>query len=132
MIIEVTDEPETVINSTPTDQQFANVENVCDSNVDTMSYLPCDNAIMVETNVTSQDENTEPLYDNLSEPQMAPEYMRIRDEQNSSSTAELSISEEDQLDDLQIINPTASRQVDLTSQDYNMSLAIVAAPRYQE
>jgi len=66
---------------------------------------------MVETNVMSQNENTEPLYNNLSETQltkMAPKTMQIRDEQNSSITTELFISEENQLDDLQIINPTAS------------------------
>jgi len=141
-LIEVTEDPslttnvpETIIDSTPTIQKFGNVENVCDSIVETISHLPRIDTIMDETTVTSQDENTEPLYDNLSETQLTqivPKNIRISNEQNSSSTAELLISEEDQLDDLQIINPTASRQVDPTSEDNNMSLTNVVVPHYQE
>jgi len=37
-----TNVPDTVMNSTPTIQQFANVENVYDNKVDAMSYLPSD------------------------------------------------------------------------------------------
>jgi len=90
---------------------------------------------MVETNVTSQDENTESLDDNLSEAQltqMASENLQISVEQNYSSTAELLISERDQLDDLQIINPTASRQVDPTSKDNKTSLANVTVRQEQQ